>query len=183
MFDKFTMVPEDTLLMVIDIQERLVSTMTYGDQVIQNTNILLAAADTFSMPVVVTEQYPKGLWNTVSALELPEAASPVFEKLSFTGCTPEVVSQLKTFGKNKIILTGMETHVCVLQTARELLAQGYQVFVAMDAVCSRRTLNYRNALNLMAQMGAVVTNTETLVFDLLKRAGTPEFKRLSKLIK
>ncbi|MFZ5626520.1 MAG: isochorismatase family protein, partial [Bacillota bacterium] len=86
-------------------------------------------------------------------------------------------------GRPKIIVTGMEAHVCVFQTVRDLLKIGYNVFVVSDAVCSRSKENYLNALSLMQQMGAVITNTESVFFDLMKEAGTPEFKELSRLIK
>jgi nicotinamidase-related amidase len=183
MLEISTIMRDDTVLLIIDIQERLVPTMAYGEQVIQNTNLLIEAADTFSLPVILTEQYPKGLGKTVAEINTQAVDYSVFEKISFSGFTSEVASNLIEIGRKKIIVTGMETHVCVFQTVRDLLGQGYQVFVAADAVCSRRTLNYKNGLALMSKMGAVVTNTETLLFDLLQESGTPEFKRLSKLIK
>src|SRR5690606_37736710 len=109
--------------------------------------------------------------------------APVFEKITFSGLTPEVAQALEQTNRKKIIVTGIETHVCVYQTVRDLLKEGYQVFVAEDGVCSRSKANWRNGLSLMAAMGAVITNTETVFFDLMKQAGTPLFKELSKLIK
>lgn len=179
--ERFVLTPEDSLLLVIDIQERLVAAMKYGSQVVEKTGILLTTAKAMEIPVVVTEQYPKGLGNTVP--ELPVEGAKVFEKITFSGYTPEVKEALQQANRKKIIVTGIETHVCVYQTVRDLLIEGYQVFVVGDGVCSRTKENYRNGLSLMASMGAVVTNTETVFFDLLKRAGTPQFKELSKLIK
>lgn len=179
--DKFTLTPEDSLLLVIDIQERLVAAMKYGSQVVEKTGILLTTAKAMEIPVLVTEQYPKGLGRTVP--ELPVEDAGIFEKITFNGCTPEVTEALKATGRKKIIVTGMETHVCVFQTVRDLLKDGYQVFVVEDGVCSRTKENFRNGLSLMAAMGAVITNTETVFFDLFKQAGTPQFKELSKLIK
>ena len=101
----------------------------------------------------------------------------------FSAYTEEIVTAIKETGGKKIIITGMEAHICVFQTVRDLLAAGYEVFVVSDAVCSRTKGNYLNALSLMSNMGAVVTNTETVLFDLLKEAGTAEFKALSPLIK
>lgn len=179
--DKYTLIAEDSLLLVIDIQERLVSAMNYGSQVIEKTGFLLEVAKALEIPVIVTEQYPKGLGSTVPELSLEGAK--VFEKITFTGYTPEVAEAMRETGRKKVIVTGMETHVCVLQTVRDLLLNGFQVFVVEDAVCSRFKINFRNGISLMAAMGAVITNTETVFFDLMKKAGTPEFKELSKLIK
>lgn len=179
--DKFTLTAEDSLLLVIDIQERLVAAMKYGFQVIENTGVLLQVAKALAIPVIVTEQYPKGLGSTVP--DLPIEGAKVFDKITFTGYIPEVAEALKETGRKKVIVTGMETHVCVLQTVRDLLLDDFQVFVVEDAVCSRFKTNFRSGISLMAAMGAVITNTETVFFDLMKKAGTPEFKELSKLIK
>jgi len=179
--DKFTLISEDAVLMLIDIQERLVPVMHYRDQVIRNTNILLATAAKLAVPVIVTEQNSKGLGKTVPALNT--GTDLVFEKITFCGCTIEVLATLKRLARKKIIVVGMETHVCVLQTVRSLLEHGYQVFVVGDAVCSRTKANYQNGLSQMLQMGSVVTNTETVFFDLLKQANTPEFRELLPLVK
>jgi len=181
--DKFTLVPEDTVLMLIDIQEKLVLAMPYGQKVIQNANILITAADKLNIPIIVTEQYPKGLGKTVAQLSVNSDKVSVYEKITFNGCIEEVKTYLKQLNKRKILLAGMETHICVFQTVRELLALGYQVFVVGDAVCSRTKENYLNGLALMSAMGAVITNTETVAFDLIKEAGTLLFKEISKLVK
>lgn len=181
--NKYVLFGEEAVLLVIDIQERLVPAMKYGEQLIQNTNIIISLAKKLGVPIVVTEQYPKGLGKTVSDVRNNLEESSTYEKMTFSGCTSEVTTALKGLGRNKIIITGMETHVCVFQTVRDLLADGYQVFVVGDAVCSRTKGNYQNGLSLMSSMGAVVTNTETVFFDLMKQAGTPLFKELSKLIK
>ncbi|VFU12708.1 Isochorismatase [anaerobic digester metagenome] len=180
--DKFTLNQQETLLMVIDIQERLIPPMKYGKQVIKKTNILITIAEDLGIPVIVTEQYPEGLGKTVPEVSTGPGAV-TFAKTTFSACTAEVTSELNRLGRKKIIITGMETHVCVFQTVRDLLALGYQVFVVGDAVCSRTKENYRNALSLMSLMGAVVTNTETVFFDLMKKAATPQFRKLSQLIK
>lgn len=180
---KFTLDKDETILMVIDIQERLVPAMKVADKVIDNTNILISAAKEFNMPIVTTEQYPRGLGNTVPELKDHIDPNYLFAKTSFTAYTDEVKETFAKLNRKKIIITGMETHVCVFQTIRDLILEGYEVFLASDAVCSRSKKNYKNGLRLIENMGAVVTNTETIVFDLLKVAGTPEFKVLSKLIK
>jgi len=169
--------------MVIDIQERLVPAMNVADKVINNTNTLITSAKEFDMPVITTEQYPKGLGPTVADLRDNIDPNYVFHKNSFTAYTDEVKEALTKLGASKIIITGMETHICVFQTIRDLISDGYQVFIAEDAVCSRSKENYKNGLRLAENMGALVTNTETILFDLLKKAATPEFKKLSPLIK
>ncbi|MFA5523595.1 MAG: isochorismatase family protein [Tissierellales bacterium] len=181
--DKFTLKQEDTVLMIIDIQERLVPTMKYGKKVIDNTNILISTAQKLNIPVIGTEQYPKGLGTTVSEISVNIDKDLIYDKISFSGYMEEVKLALNSIGRKKIIITGMETHVCVFQTVRDLLDNGYQVFVAEDAVCSRSKENYKNGLSLMEKMGAVIYSTEAILFDLLKVAGTPVFKELSKLIK
>lgn len=181
--DKFVLNSEDASLLIIDIQEKLIKPMKYGEQIIKNTNILLSAAEEMNMPVIATEQYPKGLGNTVPELDKRLENARKFDKVEFTAYIDEVKKALQDTSRRKVIISGMETHICVFQTARDLLNDGYQVFVVSDGVCSRSKENYLNGLSLMENMGAVITNTETVIFDLLKKAGTKEFKALSKLIK
>lgn len=181
--DKYVLNKEETVLMIIDIQERLVPVMKYREQVIKNTSSLISIAKELDIPLIVTEQYPKGLGNTVRTISSNFSENTIIEKISFTGFTEEVREALSKTGRKRIIVTGMEAHVCVFQTVRDLLNHGYYVFLVSDAVCSRTKENYINGLSLMSEMGAVVTNTETVFFDLMKEAGTPEFKALSKLIK
>lgn len=182
--NRFILNKEDTILMVIDIQEKLGTVMKDLDRVVKNTNILITACKEMNMPAIVTEQYPKGIGPTVSEIkENLREDMTIFEKNSFSACTDEVKEYLEKTGKKKVIITGMETHICVFQTTRALLNDGYQVFIARDAVVSRTDENYLNGLDMMKDAGAVISNTETIIFDLLKVSGTPEFKVLSKLIK
>lgn len=181
--DKYTLHRNESLLFIIDVQERLAPAMKYKDRVVENVNTLIHTANEMDMPILVTEQYPKGLGPTVAEISNGLKEAQVFEKVLFSACTDEVVRALGEEKREKIIVVGMETHVCVLQSVRELLKLNYDVFVVCDAVSSRFEENHRNGLDLMGDMGAVITNTETVLFDLLKRAGTPEFRALSKLIK
>ncbi len=181
--EKYILNKEEAVLMIIDIQERLVPAMNNKEQVTKNASILVSIANELTIPLIVTEQYPKGLGNTVEEISSNLKDNTIIEKISFTGFTEEVKEALNKMGRKKIIVTGMEAHVCVFQTVRDLLSHGYHVFLVSDAVCSRTSENYLNGLSLMSEMGAVVTNTETVFFDLMKKAGTPEFKVLSKLIK
>jgi len=181
--DKYVLIRDEAVLLIVDIQDKLVPAMKYGEKVIRNTNTIISFAKKLGIPIIVTEQYPKGLGKTVSDVSSNLEGSLTYEKITFSGCTGEVTSALNELGRKKIIVTGMETHICVFQTVRDLLTHGYQVFVVSDAVCSRTKENYQNGLSLMSSMGAVITNTETVFFDLMKEAGTPLFKELSKLIK
>lgn len=181
--NKYYLDREDVCVLVIDIQDRLAPVMKYKDQVIKNTRILLQAAREMDFPVIATEQYPKGLGSTVSEIKDLLDDKYIFPKNSFTAYINEVKKVLEDLGSRKIIIVGMETHVCVYQTTRDLLKAGYHVYLVKDALASRSKDNYLNGLDLMREMGGIVTNTETLVFDLLKVSGTPEFKSMSKLIK
>lgn len=183
LLDKFTLTKEDTVLMIIDIQERLAVVMEQGEDVINNTDILITISKDLGIPILVTEQYPKGLGSTVEKLNCNLEKDSVYEKITFTGCTEQLVPSLKQSGRKKVVVVGMETHVCVFQTVRDLLTDGYQVFVVEDAVSSRKEKDYKNALKLMSTMGAAIVGTEMVCFDLLKEAGTPLFKKISKLIR
>lgn len=181
--EKFKLNRDDAVLFIIDIQERLVPAMKYGEKVIENNRILLQGAREMDIPVLVTEQYPKGLGNTVDDIKDFLGEAPIFPKNSFTAYINEIKEALEKLGRKKVIITGMETHVCVYQTSRDLIEAGYEVHIVKDAVASRTKDNYLNGLDQMKTMGAVINNTETVVFDLLKVSGTPEFKIMSKLIK
>lgn len=181
--DKFTLNKEETVLFVIDIQEKLVPAMKDKSQIIKNNKILITAAKEMDFPVVTTEQYPKGLGRTVPELLQLIGEENIFAKNSFTAYTKEVEEKLKSLGRKSILISGMEAHICVFQTARDLINSGYQVFLAQDAICSRDKDNYQNGLDLCKSLGSVITNTETAVYDLLKVSGTPEFKTMLKLIK
>ena len=180
---KFRLEREDSLVFVVDIQERLVPAMKDGQKVIKNTVTLLKSAQNMDIDIIATEQYPKGLGATLGEVKEYIEDEKIFTKIEFSGCTDEVENFIKESGKKDIILVGMETHVCVYQTTRDLLELGYNVFIVKDAVSSRTDENIENGLDLLKEMGAVITNTETVLFDLLKKAGTDEFKMVSKLIK
>ena len=180
----FTLDRNNTLLLVVDIQERLAAAMADRDKVVANAGHLIAAAKLLGVPVVHTEQYPRGLGPTVPELRAAlEPAAPI-EKLTFDCCgEPTFAPALEATQRSTVVVCGMETHICVLQTVLGLLAQGLIVHVAADAVCSRDAENWRTALEFMRDAGAVVTCTETLMFQLLVRAGTPEFKAIQNRIK
>lgn len=179
---KYNLKEDNTLLLMIDIQERLVPAMNNGGEVVENVKTLLTAFKELNLPVIHTEQYPKGLGKTMPDLSALTSID-AFEKTQFSAYTEDIKSAIFKSGKINILVIGMETHVCVYQTVRALLDAEYNVFVVKDCVASRTQDNYENALDLMKDMGAVITNMETVLFDILKKAGTPEFKIVSKLIK
>ena len=174
-------------LLIIDIQERLASAMPEDvlDKIIKNNNVLLTAASKLDIPVIHSEQYPKGLGNTVAALaeQFPETKQSV-TKTSFACTGAEEFNDLIAKQKRQhIIITGIESHICVLQTALQLQQQGYAVYVVEDAVCSRKKFNHENAMNRLRQSGIIISNVESVLFEWLGDAMHPEFKTLSKLIK
>jgi len=181
--EKYYLNREEAILLIIDIQEKLIPAINKSEKIISNNKILVATSKNMGIPVVVTEQYPKGLGKTVEELDKDLEDAVKFSKMVFSSCSSEVLDHLQNSKRKKVIITGAEAHVCVFQTVRDLLKLGYHVFVAEDSVGSRTKENCDNAIALMREMGAVITNTESIVFDLLKEAGTPEFKTLSKLIK
>ncbi len=176
-------------LLVVDIQDRLLPAMPddIAADMIANTQKLIAAADRLGLPIVVSQQYPKGLGPT--SQPITDALASVkgvhrFDKLEFSAATaPGFLDIASRLGRDQWIVCGMETHVCVYQTARDLVARGWAAHVCADAVCSRARLNWEVALDLLRTVGAVVTSTEICIFDLLGKAGTEEFKALSKVIK
>ncbi|HRC58058.1 MAG TPA: isochorismatase family protein [Kofleriaceae bacterium] len=178
-------------LLVIDIQERLAAVMPEEivARCVRHTSILLEAARRMGLPVVLSEQYPKGLGSTVEALAPALAALAPdqlhrVEKLAFSAvATPELGALLPRLGRDQWIVVGMETHVCVLQTARDLLRRAVDVHVVVDAVASRSKHNFRVGIDQMRAMGAVISSMELVVFDLLRGAGTDDFKALSKLLR
>jgi nicotinamidase-related amidase len=178
---------EGTTLLIVDVQERLFPAMDadHREQVMRNVKILAAAAQRFRLPVVVTEQYPKGLGHTLP--ELREALGPEIQpvpKVSFS-CwgAEEVRSRLRAAGTRRVIMAGIEAHVCVLISALELMGEGMAVHVPADAVTSRTQANWRLGTEQLRQAGAVVTATETLVFQLLGQGDTDDFRELARLVR
>ena len=176
---------KDTGVLVIDVQEKLMEVMGHRERVTDNIVKLLRLSELFSLPVMVTEQYPKGLGPTLPDIvaKLPSEQT-AYEKTCFSSCGATGIEKLLNDAVRKqIIITGMETHICVLQSAIELQQQGKQVFVVQDAVCSRSKKHFKNALARMQQAGIIISNTESVLFEWLKDASHPQFKTLAKLIR
>lgn len=173
---------QGTTLVVVDVQERLVPAMPAQvyNQVLANIQLLRQAAELLELPVLTTEQYPRGLGPTVAELRGGET----IEKITFGCCgEPGFLKALSALQTCRVLLVGMEAHVCVYQTVLGLRQNGFGVHLIQDAICSQRKSDYRAALDNAARAGAVLSTTEMALFQLLDRAGTPEFKTISALIK
>jgi nicotinamidase-related amidase len=182
--EKFFLNKDDAFILVVDIQEKLANIMKAREAVVNNCLHLIELSKLLAVPVVVTEQYPKGLGRTVEEIRnaLPEYKP--LEKMTFSCCDePAFISEIKKLNKKIVILTGMETHICVLQTCIGLLHNGLNVHLVRDAVCSRTKENWGTGIEFMRDAGAVITSAETVLFQLLRMAGTEEFKTISKRIK
>ena len=174
-------------LLLIDLQERLLPAMTGREEVERRCAILLKAAKALELPVTVSEQYPNGLGHTVPGLLAEAGTAPVFEKLSFS-CWKDAALKDHLIGHHErqrplVIIAGIEAHVCVLQSAIDLAAAGFGVFAVADAMASRASSSVALAQERMRQNGIAVVNTEMVVFELLKQAGTAEFREFSGLIR
>ena len=170
-------------LLVVDLQERLLPAMSAPDQIIPPIQLLIRAAMALQVPVLASEQYPKGLGHTVPAVRDLLESGQILEKVEFScAANPALHAQLRRLSRDQLVICGIEAHVCVLQTALGLASEK-QVFVAADATASRRPENRRLALRRMGRAGVEIVSAEMVVFEWLGRAGTPEFKELSALLK
>jgi nicotinamidase-related amidase len=175
----------DSVFIIIDLQQRLVSAMPNDIAIatVKTTQHLLTAATTLEIPIMVTEQYPQGLGATVTELAELIDSENVIEKTSFSCAKVRTfMKRLDEMGRKQVVLAGMESHICVLQTALDFLAQGFHVYVVEDAICSRDIKNKANAIHRMRDLGVNVTNMESVLFEWLGDAAHPQFKALSKLV-
>lgn len=182
--ENFQLHRDGTIFLVVDIQERLAAVMPEREKVEANAKRLIEGARVLGVPLLHTEQYPRGIGPTVATLREAIGGPAPVEKITFDCCRESsFLPPLAAAGRKNVVLCGMETHICVLQTCLGLLARGFVVHVVADAVCSRDADNKRVGLEFMRDAGAVITGTETVLFQLLERAGTPEFKSVQQLIK
>ena len=171
-----------SLVLLVDMQERLVPAMADAADVTARCGILLRAAYELGVPILATEQYPKGLGSTIPALA--EFATRRLEKVEFSAYANSAIKdELTRAGQPQIVLAGVEAHVCVLQTALELIDAGFQVFAVTDAVSSRRPDSREVALHRIARAGATLITAEMALFEWLRSASAPEFCSISKLIR
>lgn len=172
------------LLLIVDIQGKLAEIVHQSETLLRNARILIEGANVLDIPIVVTEQYPKGLGHTVPSLTEVLGDASVIEKSSFSCCGEFAFEvRLNELHKTDIILCGIETHVCVYQTAKDLIGLGFNVHLVTDAVSSRTAENRELGIRAIEQLGARLTGTEMVLFEMLQVSGTEEFKAISKLVK
>jgi nicotinamidase-related amidase len=173
---------DDTALLVVDVQEKLLPHISGQRRVLWNVRRLMDGAAILEMPILATEQYPRGLGPTVP--ELAKDLGEIPAKLHFScGACAELFEVLPKRGVHKLLVTGIEAHVCVQQTVLDLITHGFQVYVAADAVGSRSPYDCETALRRMDSSGATLTTTEAALFEWCEVAGSPEFKQLSALVR
>lgn len=175
---------DETALLIIDIQEKIFRVMLNPEIVIQNTIKLIEGFKILDSPIFATEQYPKGLGETETRIK--EALKNVvpIQKMTFSCYGAGDLFEILNYRKIKrVVVAGIESHVCVQQTALDLLANDFQVSLAADACSSRKEVDYSMALERMRKAGVIVTTTEAILFELLNVCGTEEFKKISKIVK
>ncbi len=176
---------DNCLLVVVDMQEKLTKVMLNLENTTKNIRLLIEAANEFGIPMIYTEQYPKGLGETIEPLKslLEKYKAKRFDKMSFSALMiDEIKDEIDNSGKNTVILTGIESHICVLSTAIDLQDAGYDVVIAKDAVTSREQDFYETAMNFYNGAHIPVIPSESLVFYWIEFAGGDSFKKLQKII-
>lgn len=170
-------------LLIIDVQERILGVMNNKEFFLENIIKLIKGIKVLDVPIFLTEQYPKGLGETISEIK-SELENSAIQKMSFSCFGAENLFQ-ELINKNisQVILCGIESHVCVMQTALDLIENGFQVNLAADAVTSRKISDYQIAIERMRVNGVEITSTESILFELLNVCGTEEFKSVSKIVK
>lgn len=175
---------DNSILIIIDVQEKLVSALD-KNIVVDRTAVLTKAANILGIPTIITEQYPKGLGSTVDAVKQNLAKdSTVFEKTAFSALREEGFKEiLKSYGKKQIVVCGIETHVCVHQSVADLLIEGFDVYVVKDACASRKKYEFKQGIERMQENGAKITCLEIVLFEWVKNAKDSNFKEIQALIK
>lgn len=174
----------DSLLLVVDIQEKLAPAIFEADEITRNSVKLLQGASHLGIPAFVSEHYVKGLGHSVAAIRDAAVNARIFEKIHFScAAEPGVLDMLHATGRKQVVLTGSETHVCVLQSALGLLAAGFSVFMVADAASSRTPANRQLAFERLRNAGGQVVSTEMVLFEWLAKGGTDDFRKLLPLIK
>jgi nicotinamidase-related amidase len=175
-------------LLIVDVQDKLLEAMSAKTRLVERGVRLVQAAKALVIPITVSEQYPKGLGHTVEAVRwsLPNSAS-VMEKIEFSCAKNEAIREhlheLRRQGRSQVVIAGIESHVCVAQTALDLEGQGFDTFVVADAVSSRSKTSKKLALARLLRAGVDIVDSEMVIFEWLGQAGTPEFKELQALVK
>ncbi len=175
---------DNTVLVLVDVQTKLAALMADREAMIANQQRMIRGAQILGLPILWNEQYPEGLGPTIPDLAELLTENNALAKRSFSCCGNEVfVDQLKATGRKQVLLLGIESHVCVYQTAADLTAADFEVHAVVDAISSRTPANKEIGLEKMRDLGAKLTSTETALFELLRVAQGPQFKEISKLVK
>ncbi|AOY58428.1 MULTISPECIES: isochorismatase family protein [Desulfococcus] len=175
---------EDSLLLIIDFQQAMLNVISSWEKIAREVIRLIEIAQIVHVPVLLTEQYRKGLGGTIPEVIRKIKTPMVFQKEAFSACLePDFLSTIHGFHRRKIVVVGMETHVCVLQTSLDLINAGFQVHLAADAVASRTTENRDIAVNILRQAGAVISSAETVIFQWAHRSNTDTFRRILPIVK
>lgn len=176
--------PDQSFLLIVDVQERLAPAIHGIDVIVPNINRLMRAAQRLNIPVRILEENPEGLGHTVAEVAKAAESATVLEKMYFSCARePACMASLKDLQRHQVVVAGTETHVCVLQSALGLKAEGYQPFVIADASSSRRTSDHEAGLRRMRDAGCAVVTTEMVLFEWLERAGTQDFRDVLKIIR
>lgn len=177
-------VKENTAAVVVDIQERILPHIHDGELILRNCLKLIDGLKILSVPIIITQQYTKGLGLTVASIIRKFPEFRYIDKISFSCCEePAFVNEIAALDKNTIILFGIETHVCVLQTCQDLLASGKRVVIVEDCVSSRKSNDRMIAFDRMRQEGAIITTLESLLLELTRVAGSETFRAISAIVK
>lgn len=174
---------DNALFLFVDIQERLLPAMFEAERVQRRTILLARAATQMRIPTLITEQNPSKLGATVEALAQVLGEYSPREKMLFSACTPDVLEEIQNSGRNSVVLCGLETHVCITQTALDLRESGCEVFLPHDAISSRYQSDKKAGLARLSGIGVIPCSTEMVIFELLREAGTPNFKAMLPHIK
>ncbi len=181
---EFVATREDCMLLIVDIQQAMLKVIDTWKKVTQKVNQLTQVAETLGIPILLTEQYSKGLGATIPEVSGQISSPKVFHKEHFSACLESgFLSLIKSYHRHKIVVVGMEAHVCVLQTGLDLIREGYQLQLVADGVASRTTQNRDIALDLFREAGAVITSAEIVIFQWARGANTEDFRKILPIVK
>jgi nicotinamidase-related amidase len=180
----FIAVREDSVLLIVDFQSAMLKVISDWEKLSKKVNQLLQGANVLGIPIAVTEHYKKGLGETIPDVAKGLGDARLFQKEHFSACLePDFLPGMRSFGRDKVVVAGMEAHVCVLQTGLDLLRAGYQVHLVEDAVGSRSPGDRATAVNLFREAGAVITCTESVLFQWACRSNTDDFRKILPIVK
>jgi len=180
---RYTAHSRDTALLVMDMQEKFSPVIWQWEEVRDNVVKMIKAADILHLPVILTEHYPEGLGPIVPEILAAAEGRPIVKKTTFSCCNEDLMARLRREWIKTILLCGIETHVCIMQTALDFLAVGFAVHVIADATSSRAQQNRQLALERIRAAGGIISSVEMALFELLKQSGTSEFRAILQLVK